>query len=269
MTDPQAGNEAITSPDPLLVAVQEYQRLYASWSATNDLLEREQTRLQLGQVQELLWSLIAGSLYQIAKGWAGSVIGKEHIAAQGNDALTSLALSLYIYVAEELPKLVIDPSKNVMGLLMTIVRRRLIDEQRKYMRDLSGPRSSTASALAAQVALEGTMWPARAGAEPIYSGEALQDIVDPQSKDIEEQLVDRLYSQALWEDIQLYWQRTLTREDQQIVRRWERDPPTPFRTIAESLGPGWTESMIRQRHYRIMRRTRQYLQERQELATEQ
>lgn len=269
MTDPLADSEATSSPELLLAAVQEYQRLYAYWSTTDDLLEREQTRLQLGQVQEILWSLIAGSLFQIAKGWAGSVIGKEHIAAQGNDALNSLALSLYIYVAEELPKLVIDPSKNVMGLLMTIVRRRLIDEQRKNMRDLSGPRSSTAGPFAAHAAPESTMWPARVAAEPIYSGEALQDIIDPQSKDIEEQLVDRLYSQALWEDIQLYWQRTLTREDQCIVRRWERDPPTPFRAIAESLGPGWTESMIRQRHYRIMRRTRQYLHERQELATEQ
>lgn len=269
MTDPPAISEVSSSPELLVAAVQDYQRLYASWSATNDLLEREQIRLQLGQVQEILWSLIAGPLFQIAKGWAGSVIGKEHIAAQSNDALNSLALSLYIYVAEELPKLVIDPSKNVMGLLTTIVRRRLIDEQRKYMRDLSGPRSSTAGALAAQVALEGTMWPARSGAEPIYSGTALQDIVDPQSIDIEEQLVDHLYSQALWEDIQLYWQRTLTRDDQCIVRRWEHDPPTPFRTIAESLGPGWTESMVRQRHYRIMRRTRQYLLERQELATEQ
>jgi hypothetical protein len=268
MTNPSAVSEAVPSPDPLLAAVQEYQRLYACWSAADDLLEREQTRLQLRNVQEQLWSLIAGPLSQIAKGWAGSVIGKEHMSTQGDDALNSLALSLYIYVAEELPKLAIDPTKNVLGLLMTIVRRRLIDEQRKYMRDLSGPRSSTVGPFAAYTAPEGTMWPARMGAEPIYKDSALQDIIDPQSKDIEEQLIDRLYSQALWEDIQRYWQHTLTREDQSIVRRWEHDPPTPFRTIAENLGPGWSESMVRQRHYRIMRRTRQYLHERQEPATE-
>jgi hypothetical protein len=28
------------------------------------------------------------------------------------------------------------------------------------------------------------------------------------------------------------------------------------------LGPGWTEAMVRQRHYRVMRRTRAFLQDR-------
>lgn len=258
MDGQSAIDSVLSSPDPVVEVVQKYQRLYACWGAAHDPLERDQLRLQLRNVQEILWTLIADALMQIARGWAGSVVGKEHMSVAPDDALTSLALSLYIYVAEELPRLTIDPSKNVLGLLMTIVRRRLIDEQRKLRREIgSAPRGSRIDAAQPDLGIQ------TSGVSAIYHEIPLEEIADPHSKETEEQLIDRLYNQALWEGIHDYWQRTLTPEDQLIMQRWESDPPTPFRQIADTIGTGWTESMVRQRHYRIMKRTRQYLTERQ------
>jgi hypothetical protein len=66
----------------------------------------------------------------------------------------------------------------------------------------------------------------------------------------------RACCQAIW----AFWE-TLGEADQRIVLlRWNREPPVPYEAIAQHLGQGWTAQTIRQRHCRLLQRTRVHLQ---------
>jgi len=93
-------------------------------------------------------------------------------------------------------------------------------------------------------------------------------LADPHGQDAEEQMLDLLEQQELAEAIWRYWRATCSATDLLIMRRYEHDPPTPFRTIAKQLGPGWTAEAVRMRHHRIVKRTRANLQDREQRDTE-
>lgn len=210
------------------------------------LLERDRLREQLAQAHEELYKLIAPDLLGVAKGWAIGVVGKE-LGADGEAPLSSLAMTLYLEIMEALPSLSIDPTQNVRGLLLTVVRRRLTDRYRKIM---NAPHI---------LSLE---------YESSTGGSESSMLTDPHGEEAQEQLLELLEQRALMDEIHIYWRETCSTQDQVIMRRYEQNPPMPFRQVAEQLGPGWTEVAVRMRHHRIVQRTRAYMQERIQRDTE-
>src|SRR5262249_47520628 len=158
-----------------------------------------------------------------------------------------LATTLYLEIMEALPNLQIDPTRNIRGLLLTVVRRRLSDRYRSI--------KNTPPAVSLQ-------HESSAGStEP-------PTLADPHGEDAQEHLLDLLDGRLVWDEIHRYWRPTSAGTDLAFMRRYDQTPPTPFRKIAEQLGPGWTEEAVRMRHHRIVHRTRAYMQERMQRDTE-
>lgn len=252
------------SSDSLHDIVLNYQQCYKRWHAIADSPEREELRQELHHIQGKLWTLLEEPLMQVAKGWIKSAVVKEILPVSGTDThqsvLNSVAMSLYIHVLDALPKLKLDPQKNLLACLMLIVRRRLID-QMEPRPPQSDPPDTPEHPISGTS--ESAMWLKQVIQTSFVPQDSVQgEYIDPQSQDAEEQQIDTIYQQQMWHEVLLFWRSTLAPEDWKIMQRWGLDPPTPFRTIAEALGPGWNESMVRQRHHRIMRRTRKYLHDR-------
>lgn len=256
--------------DPLIDAVRDCQELMRRWRAAaeqcetfhrslgaavdssareqhdRDLLERDRLREQVRQMHQQIYILLLPDLLGIARGWANSVAGKE-LGADGDDPLHSLATTLYLEIMEALPQLNIDPNKNVRGLLLSVVRRRLVERYRKLR--------------AAPPTLSLNYGAGAEGDDPL-------DLADPHGEDLQEQLLDIFERKDLAEAIWSYWHATCSDRDLRILQRYQHNPPPTFREIAEEFGPGWTEEAVRMRHHRIIKRTRVYLQERMQRDTE-
>jgi hypothetical protein len=97
------------------------------------------------------------------------------------------------------------------------------------------------------------------------------DLADPAASDIENQVVQAIFRHQCLEQVQTFWQHNLNPTDRRIIMlRWGTTvstdfktvaQPIDFKTVAQQMEPGWTEEAVRQRHSRIMRTTRNYLQQ--------
>lgn len=247
-------------------SVYEYQRAYEQWAGSTDQIARGKARLQLQQAQERLWPQIAEAMAAVAKQWFGSTIGRELAPATAQtsfprsaDALDSLAMSMYLYVIEALPQLEVNPDLSLRSCLKQIARRRLIDDERRQKRRLLGHITRPAEPITST--RESAMWFERVRGQGLAFDGEQAEIADPASQNEADAITCRLDRSEVLAAVHHFWKTTLTDDDRAIMRRWDQDPPTTFRELAEQLGAGWTDSMIRQRHHRIMQRTRSYLAE--------
>jgi RNA polymerase sigma factor (sigma-70 family) len=225
------------------------QRSYADWSeapAAASAAAREQYRGYLEQ----LWELIAEDLRVVARGWIRSNLAPD---------IESLALNMFANIVFSLPRLQIDPDRNARKFLITVARRRLIDEYRRsYV--ASGRRLPRPGDDPAPGAPAARMWQPPAGAPA--AADPQSGAADAESYSAVERVAARLDQQALLAAIWAYWPKSLSSDDLRIVRlRWQSDPPCSFREIAQQLGPGVSEDTVRQRHHRILKATRAHLRE--------
>ncbi|HNP88372.1 MAG TPA: hypothetical protein PKK78_19705 [Kouleothrix sp.] len=254
--------------ETLRASVEAYQDAYKQWRSGTNQLTQAQARLQLQQAQEQLWPQIVSAMIEVARGWVSSNVGRDlspasshGSAAYRNDIAESFAMSLYLYIIEALPRLRIDPEQNLRACLKQIAQRRLIDDERRQKRQLSSyfTRAATEPITGTR---ESAMWFEQIRDTYMGRGAAEPDtLADPASQDAVDAIVLRIDRTEILSMVQGYWRTTLDPDDQFIMQRWNHDPPTTFRELAHQLGPGWSDSMIRQRHHRIMQRTRCYLAE--------
>lgn len=258
----------LSPSDQLLTVVLHYQQIYRDWSVEVDKERRAALRDALHRCQEDLWPLLAAPLLIVARGWLRSGMAQDMCASPTSypdveNVLCSLAMNLYIHIVDALPQLQVDRDKNLLACLKLIARRGMFDENLRIYRAV--PRQSNARATEQTIA-PGTrsaqMWPEhrRSNAhmrDNLHEAEP----VDPDTVDFESQLVTALDQRTCCQAVWTFWQ-TLAGEDQQIVQlRWNHEPSVPFETIAQQFGPGWTAGTVRQRHCRILQRTRTHLQE--------
>jgi DNA-directed RNA polymerase specialized sigma24 family protein len=215
-------------PDPVIELVSRCQEAHANWMAAEEPEQKNAMSETYRLLLEDLWTLLAGDLRLITRGWMRSNMAPD---------TESLALNMFGNIVFSLPKLLIDPQRNVRNLLLTIARRGLIDEYRR-----SRPSSSQRQAARTT------------------SMDSQAHLIDPKSTHIEDRTVQRLDGEALLKAVWKYWLENLIEVEYKIMMlRWRTDPPCPFGDIAVELGPGWEEATVRQRHHRIMNKTREYL----------
>jgi hypothetical protein len=172
-------------------------------------------------------------------------------------------MNLYFHVVDALPQLHVDPDKNLLACLKTIARRGMFDENLRIYQDaLRHSIVGAADQTAASGSRSAQMWPEHRRSDPRMQYDLREsDLIDPHSVDFEDQLVAALDQRACYQAVWAFWQ-TLADVDEQIVQlRWNARPPVPFETIAQQFGAGWTAAAVRQRHCRILSRTRTHLQE--------
>src|SRR5689334_16212394 len=261
--------EAAPQPDdPLTVVVLRYQQLHHSWSTETHAARRAPLRIALRETHEELWLLLAEPLARVAHSWLRSGMARDMWATPSSypsreDVLRSLAMNMYLHVIDALPQLQIDPSKNLLACLKLIATRGMFDEQRRIYQ--SGPRqpsSQAAEVLPTPGSSAGQMWPSnRSTTAHVRKGQDPSDLADPQSVDFEEQLAVLLDQQACCQAIWAFWEMIADVDQRIVMLRWNRQPPLPYEAIAQQLGPEWNAATVRQRHSRIISRTRAHLQQ--------
>ncbi len=121
MTQQDPSPELSSEPDPVVALVPRCQAAYIAWSAAEEA-ERNAFIDAYRLLLEELWALLAPDLRQITRGWMRSNMAPD---------AESLALNMFGNIVFVLPKLQIDPQRNVRNLLLLIARRGLIDEYRR------------------------------------------------------------------------------------------------------------------------------------------
>ncbi len=252
-TDDHGSNQI---PDPIVPLVLRCQQGYAAWVEAVEAGQREELGTQYRQSLEELYEMLADDLRKSARAW---------VRKTGYD-VEALALNQFGGIVFALPKLDIDPKRNVRNLLLLIGRRGLIDDYRRTIS--TGPRRRSNQIDQDRApepgAPEARMWRAPGEqASQVTSLDALPDLADTRGASVEErtarQLDNRSILDAAWE----FWHHTYAGIDLQIMMlRYEIEPPRSFSEVAEQLGTGWIEATVRQRHKRMLDATRKYLRER-------
>lgn len=248
MTAPADNFSAQTSLYELARACQQG---FAAWQAAEDAASQQRLRDEHRQLLELLWQALQPDLERGALRWRRSGMAPD---------LRSLAMGMFVHIIGELPRLRLDPNRNVRHLLLKVAQRRTVDEYRRSFSDGWQSRAAEAGPVIAPGAPEAQMWAEPSGPVDLFALDREQELVDPQTLDAESQIVARLDLRRAIEQLWRYWPERLSQHDLQIMRlRWRVEPPVPFSEIARLLGGGWEEDTVRQRHHRILRDARRFL----------
>ncbi|MBC8077295.1 MAG: sigma-70 family RNA polymerase sigma factor [Chloroflexales bacterium] len=248
-----------TADEQLVATVLDCQRQWHAWQAAVVGDERAAVMQRYQASVEELWGLIADDLRKVAHNWRRSNMASD---------IESLAMSHFAEVMVALPKMQLDPTRNVRHLLITIFRRGMISEYRRKYAERP-PMQSREHGKAADEGAE-KMWPSELRSANGLTPDATPgDLPDPHSLDAHEQLEQRLDGEKILAAVWSYWRATLSPDDQYIMEaRWKAQPPRSFLDIATALGRGWEEATVRQRHRRVLQRTRRYLHDQHMLGDE-
>lgn len=147
----------------------------------------------------------------------------------------------------QLDKLEIDFEKNCYGLMLVIARRRALHE----LYEIDGWR-------------HGHRADEKRLPQHFVKGLAQGEIyADPESARPFERIDDREYEAQIFEAA-LTFRTLLAKEDLLIFEgRYLSDPPRPYSSLVQQLGPGWSSAAARKRAERLLRRLREYLRQRE------
>jgi hypothetical protein len=243
-----------------------YQEAIWEWRISRDPARSERLLMEQALALEQIYLELKADLHKLIYGWSGSRLFQERLTTQNyREAADTIAISLLGTIAAKLPALRLDPQLNVRGLLTTIARRDLYDQEYKIYRQ--NPHQHTNQHPLASGDPDAAMWssPHEWPGGVWYDEGDSSVFVEPEdatSTDFEDRLITRDLAIRCWPRIKDLWQRELSAVDWNIITlRWSADPPVPFAEIAQHLGPGWTMGAVKMRHHRILRHTRAYLVE--------
>jgi len=225
-------------------------------------LAHEQLLAQrMSDALEQLYIAIEPSLLKLAQRWIASQQFQQIATTREfPEAMQTLARSAFGAVIEALPMLSVDTTRNVRGLLITIAKNDLFDQEHKIYKP-SPRRKSKPEEILDSGDTDGAMW---LSSDPL-SGEASisEEIKDHSGTDFEDHILSSEQHHHVWPIVIEFWQQSLSLENLWLIQmRWFNDPAVPFKEIARRIGEGWTEAAVKERHHRILKRTRQYLKNR-------
>lgn len=233
---PLADGSARKTAEALTTAIRSYQRLLTIVEEVTPPDIQEQRNQARADLLEEIFHLIEENLRRLARRYYRSERVCQEIRSSAahydEDLLKVIAFDMFYYVIEELPKLEPDPTKNVIGLLITAADRRW-----KNDRIYRSPSSTTLIPLDI------------ADNEAALADESAMSPVD-----------DRLQHQSLRQLLMAF------RSKCDAIDRWVLDgrlaaPPISFADLAQRLGSGHSADMLRQRWHRMRKRLTPYLKQ--------
>jgi hypothetical protein len=259
--------EETSLSDDLYVVATSYQNIFKAWSLEIDQDRREHWRNLLRPHLEQLWKLLEDKLVEVACGllWTGmaqDLLTNPDSYPFLSDVHNALAVNLFYHVIDRLPKLPIDPNKNLLGLLLVAARRGFLTENRRIYHKIVrySIRKKSSRAPTSGDREEALSSERSSTASYLRSHFNLVELADPQCDDIAGDVVAALHRKGCWEAMPAFWRKHRRSEDRFIFEaRCLAEVPTPFKKIAERLGPGWTEAAVRVRYHRVVREIRRYL----------
>jgi hypothetical protein len=253
---------------------QRYVEALQEWTQETDPGQRAHLLDTQADALEKLWHRMADGLRRVAAQRARGPIFRSLISAHRthNEAVTALAMHVFGALVIELRdgRVRIDPARTwqeIDNYLLGVARHQLRVANRK---EVGGPRASRnpgSANLGSSGDAKSAMWTqehrSTAGVwEHTESGERLVDPPDTRYEEFEERIVNALVFPAAWEIVKGVVQDELSAVDRKIIGlRWLSDPPLTSKQIAQQLGGGWTDTAVRQRLTRAMRRIQATLRE--------
>lgn len=218
-----------------------------------------QTRLkdELAAVGYELWEELRGALIhkvrrKVRRRMSGAfrdALNNPASYPNYDNAVEALAKSSMLGLFEAIPRIKLDPSKNVQAYLTTVAWYGLVDMEKEIYDEYRKQRETPII----QVSLEYML-------SAVDDGHQHEELLrDERTPDVVSQVIDEQLSHALT----IFFASTLSVEDQRIVAARLQTPPVSYEGIVAQLGKGWTTAAARQRFARAMRRTRVFLQENQ------
>lgn len=227
-SEPPAPEPATIARDAVFALVGDYQCAYQRWCTEATKRSREQLKRENSGRLEQIYSLIHPNLRGLARRLLRTDRARDDILSSAvsyeEDVLTIIEYDLFTYIIEALPHVHAEPDKNTIGLLITIADRGW-NNDRFYRRSLR------------TTALD----------DPALTEASL-------ARDLE---ADSVHDRIARADVQQHFRAFLARckqIDRLIGDARMLDPPTSFKAIAERLGPGYTEQMLRKRWERLLER---------------
>jgi DNA-directed RNA polymerase specialized sigma24 family protein len=226
-----------------------------AWRATQEYEQSISARQQYDELIVELWEELQSDCM--------AMISARQRNDTAHDTFT-LAMNLFSMLVEELPSLSIDTDRPVRNLLKQILRRRNVDEwRREHPNARQRAKGSATNIEKPPAAGDAHMWPAHGmESSESYIPDPSDGMIDASTIDLDERIIRSIDNAQVISLIQAFWPKNLSKEDMAIMRlRYLEDPEKSFREIATRLGKGWTEETVRQRHYRAVQKTRQFLRE--------
>lgn len=236
-------------PQDYADAILHYQWVYSRWIYEPDKSTRVILNDEMKHAHERLW-LTLGPVFLTAAKWLIRKPWAKHLldlkARDSQDHAGSLAMLAYLSLVEEIPRLKVDSSQNVVAFLKTVIHYALYDEYKRLTKQREGFTDSLD-----QPAHPGTAVPL---------GEALPH---QQSLTANEKILTEIAQGELLKEFLALRATILGHTDQIITyERMLKDPPTSFADIATMLGPGWREEAVRKRYARARKKLLKLLKER-------
>lgn len=223
---PSQGSTEPPTNDELYRVLIAYQEAYDRWQAA----KQQEEILILKHENKERMSYLLDLIFPALRGRARGLLWKGYAPfADGEGVTDRIAYSLFAGLIEELPKLKLDPTKNILGLLVKVAVYR--------WRDDLGPRKLSRLVSLDEVA-------------PDSPGLA----TDP----IENQVLEELRRGHCRQLIEAFLD-TCEEIDCLIMRARLQDPPVEYKDLVQHVGPGWNEAALRARYSRSKRRFQEYV----------
>ena len=254
--------------------VRRWQALSNQWKQNNvPAQERERLQHELQDSGERIWKLLDSRLHRLAQKWfwCGEMQDKYQTPESYPTirvAIESLKQSLFFHILDALPKIKIDPNKNLFGLLLIIAHRKHATENNKIYRGNPYRKKLPAQSEVQPNEADGKVWNTEVNPlsthPPHTKDNDLPDpltlIPDPASSAPFEDLIETDFIQARWNDVKEFLEDLKPDHQWILQQRYLPTPPQEFSRIAEMRGPGWTEEAVRMEHYRAIHKIRQWLE---------
>lgn len=208
-----------------------YKENYQRLGAADQSDCREELKRANRTILETIFTLIEPKLRRLARRLLTTERARQEILSSAasfqEDVLAVITYDLFTYIIADLHKLDPDPKRSIDGLLVTVADRGWCND-RIYR---SSPK---------HVPLE----------------EASLDDAALARDSVEVPVLDTIHQTAIGQCFQTFMGRRDS-IDQRIAEERMADPPTPFKIIAQKLGAGYAEPMLRKRWERMLKQFHQ------------
>jgi len=218
--------------EAVMDALQRYQNLLQTEVT---LVLQDTYEKQVCIVVEEIFYLIEPNLRRCAARNLSSARARQELGSRkssaSDDTLQVLSFDMFSYLLPELPDVKPDPNKNVVGYLVTIADRSWRKDPVYYSRRPSPLPLDTQTN------------------HPALVDESTMASID-----------NRIQYQTLRQHVEAF-RATLAPTDRWILDGRIADPIIPYAALAQKLGAGYTDTMLRKRWSRLRKQLQEYLEE--------